>query len=587
MTVRLTRADVSSTYVKFCDHESFCRQSLRIRNLNGSVVPFELYPGPRKLGEAIRRQQSQKKPVRLVALKTRRSFFTAGACAEMFHEIPFWPGRQGLIIADKYKPAGREAFDYIRQFQSTYKPLPGYGIRLTLPELVKDSQEKIEWMNKSSVEAFSAESGEVRGAGKHFILCDEVAFWRNPSRTLAGVLNMVPYSAGTTVIIQSTANGIGGEFYEMCQKAQDPSNNGGWEFLFFGWFEHPVYTLPLSPGLAANLQVSLSPEEVTLQRMHGATLEQLNWRRKTIATECRGDVELFNQEYPTTPLDAFLATGRPAFDHRAIQRMPLIRGTSGEMKMTEQGPIKQLRFGTGDRGALTIFKAPEPGHTYVIGCDPSKGKDVSSEQRGNNPDYSVGFVVDAGTGEQVALLRDRMRPAAFADYLALLGKWYRWAYLVPESNDAGFIDALVRTEYPLELIYRRQRIPTDQRAGRLDELGFETTSLTRSWLVSAADEAIRTMSITIRSAIVAEECRTFVIKPNGKQEHQTGCHDDCVFALALAAIGMRSAPKAHAAFSNALENDRGRRRMLRIGEKLRIDDDAEDESDHKRPFKSW
>jgi len=212
MTAHLTRADVSGMCGKFYDHETFCRESLRIRNLNGSVVPFELYPGPRKLGEAIRRQRLQRKPVRLVVLKTRRSFFTAGACAEMFHEIPFFPGRKGLIIADKYKPAGWEAFDYIQQFQRTYKPLADHGIRLTLPELVKDSQEKIEWMNKSSVEAFSAESGEVRGAGKHFILCDEVAFWRNPSRTLAGVLNMVPYSAGTTVIIQSTANGIGGEF---------------------------------------------------------------------------------------------------------------------------------------------------------------------------------------------------------------------------------------------------------------------------------------------------------------------------------------------------------------------------------------
>jgi hypothetical protein len=588
MIADLTRAAISTIYGQFHDHGTFCRESIKIRNLQGSVVPFELYPGPWKLAEAIRRQRLQKKPVRIVVLKTRRSFFTAGVCAEMFHDIPFFPGRKGLIIADRYKPAGFEAFDYLVQFQRTYKSFTREGIRLTLPELVRDSQEKCEWQNGSSVEVFSADTGEVRGAGKHFILCDEVAFWRDPSRTLTGVLNMVPYLPDTTVIIQSTANGIGGEFYEMCQKAQDPANDGGWEFLFFGWLEHPVYSLPLNPGLAAKLKATLTPEEVTLQRVHGATLEQLNWRRKTIAVECRGDVELFNQEYPTTAFDAFLASGRPAFDHKAIQLMPVVNGRAGELKVDEEGPIRRLRFEIGGRGALTIFKAPEPGHTYVIGADPSKGRDVSSDQRGKNPDYSVGFVVDAATGEQVGLLRARIRPVAFAEYLALLGKWYRWAYLVPEANDAGFIDALVQTGYPLEAIYHRQRDPTDRRPPRMEDIGFETTALTRSWLVSAADDAIRGMGITIHSVVVAQECRTFVIKPNGKKEHQEGCHDDCVFALALAAIGMRFAPKARIALTNVLEAQKRRYRFGKVGDKLRRDDDdPEDESDHKRPFKSW
>jgi hypothetical protein len=229
----------------------------------------------------------------------------------------------------------------------------------------------------------------------------------------------------------------------------------------------------------------------TKSNFASATLAQLAWRRKTIEIECRGNVDLFHQEYPTTAVYAFLASGRPAFDNKAIQRMPISDVTTGELKVYGDGPIDRMRFEIGTRGALTIFKQPEPGQTCVIGADPSKGKDVSSDQRGNNPDYSVGFLIDAATGEQVGLLRARIRPAAVADYLALLGKWFRWAYLVPESNDAGCIDALLRTGYPLEAIYRRPRDPTDQHPGRLDDIGFETTALTRSWLVSAADDAIR------------------------------------------------------------------------------------------------
>jgi hypothetical protein len=77
-------------------------------------------------------------------------------------------------------------------------------------------------------------------------LLDEVAFRRNPGVTLTGVLNIVPYRPETMAIIQSTGNGIGGEFYELCMRAQDPSNESGWKFLFFSWLEHPVYTRELT-----------------------------------------------------------------------------------------------------------------------------------------------------------------------------------------------------------------------------------------------------------------------------------------------------------------------------------------------------
>src|SRR5271154_6465423 len=543
MSARLTLNDISQIHAEFRDHETFCRECLPIRDLSGSKVPLILSPGQLKEHEAIERQRRAGKPVRIVILKARRTYFTVGSCAEIFHEVPFLPGRRGLIVADKYKPAALEAFECFLQFLRGYRPFTRGSTRIHLPQLVKDTEQQMKWANNSAIEVLSAEGGEIRGGGRHYVLLDEVAFWRNPTVTLTGVLNMVPYLPETMVIVQSTANGIGGEFYELCQRAMDPSNDGGWEFLFFGWLEHPVYWMALSSEQAARIQRTLSREEIDLQKLHGATLEQLAWRRKTIEIECRGNVDLFNQEYPTTALDAFLASGRPVFDHKAISRMPVCEGNSGELEVIEEGQQRKLLWKPGDAGALTVWKRPQAGHRYVIGADPSKGKDVSGDGRGSNPDYSVGFVVDSGTGEQVALLRGRIRPAAFADYLALLGRWYLWAYLVPEANDAGFIDALLRMGYLQRAIYKRQRDPTDQRSVRIEEIGFETTTLTRDWLVSAVDEAIRSMSILIRSGIVAQECRTFVIKPNGKKEHQTGCHDDCVIALGLAAMGLRFLPK--------------------------------------------
>jgi hypothetical protein len=527
---------------------------------------MELEAGQRKLSEAIERKRKQHKPVRLVVLKTRRSYFTAGACAELFHEIAFFSGRRATIIANNYKPAGIEAFDYLIQFAMSYKPFKRFSHTCALPQVIKPkilqsppsegSDLQLLLANGASFDVLSAEGGDVgRGGGRHALLGDEVAFWRNATITLTAILNMIPDLPETMVILQSTANGVGGEFYDLCQKAMDPANDGGWEFLFFGWLEHPPYRMELTLAEKTKLQASLDTEEKILVNVHNATLEQLAWRRRTIQVSCRGDVELFHQEYPTTPEEAFLSSGRPVFDHKELARHPVMKGTSGELEIVEQagGAIRRMLFiaREEDRGSLTIWKKPERGRLYTIGADPSKGMDVSTAKRGENPDYSVAFVIDTWTGEQVALYRARTRPGAFGEFLAILARYYNWAFVCPEANDAGFIDAFVKMEYPLELIYNRERDPTDKRTLRIQEIGFLTTPLTRSWLIGAGEQAIRDMTIQIHSAVVISECQTFVVKPDGKKEHQDDRHDDCVISLCLTEIGRRQAPRLAPAVTQA------------------------------------
>lgn len=539
----LTERQAYELALDFKDHATFARESLQITDLQGSVVPLELMPGQIKLNQAINRQRRRNKPVRLVVLKTRRSMFTAGACAEMFHDVAPMPGRKGVVVADRYKPAGLEAFGYLLQYHRGYTPFERHGVKIDLPELVKDSEQQLRYETGAQMEVYSADVGEIRGGGRHWAIIDELAFWRNAGKTLPGVLNMVPKLPNTAVIILSTANGIGGEFYELCQTAQDPNNESGWEFLFFGWLEHPIYRLPFdSPEQAIKFQLSLNQEEKHLAQRHGATLEQLHWRRLTIATECLGSVDTFHQEYPTTPEEAFLASGRPVFDAKAVMRMPVVPGMSGELVEEQDGPIKRILFQPGERGALTIWRRPEKGRRYVVGADPSKGKDVDAAQRGRDPDFSVGFVADADSGEQVALLRARIRPVAFAEYLALVCKWYGWAFLCPESNDEGFMEAIIRTGYPAECIYQQQRNPTDKKLTPVDEFGFYTDGQSRDWLIAAAEDALRNQTITICSNVVVQECIRFVIKPNGKKEAQLGAHDDCVIAYALTEIGRRAIP---------------------------------------------
>ncbi len=182
----------------------------------------------------------------------------------------------------------------------------------------------------------------------------------------------------------------------------------------------------------------------------------------------------------------------------------------------------------------------------------------------------MGWVGDLDTGEQVAMLRERMRPGPFAEYLALVAKFYNWAYMCPEANDPGFIDGLIK-QYPVELLYTRRRDPTDRRPILSDEIGFETTVTTRLWLVQAVDDAVREATTMIRSPLALQEHYTFVIKANGKAEHQVGCHDDTVLAHAFFIMARRTAPRR--TYTDRGKTGQQTPQIVRYGQRKRDDDD--------------
>jgi hypothetical protein len=579
----LTETERAEMVREFGDPAKFSRECLSIRNPQGSLKAMEQSGGQRKLSAAIKSQRDRRAPVRIVALKTRRSQFTSGCVAEIFHEIPFFAGRRALTISKDFT-AAREAFDYVMQYDIGYTPMKRFGHVLHKPRLIKPMHPRTPvpqgtmleaiWENGAAWDTLSAFGGDIgRGVGRQAVLFDELAWCRNATLSLTAALNTVPDEPETMILVPSTANGIGGEFYDLCQLARDPGNAGGWLFVFFGWLEHEPYQMDL-PANPAVFQASLNNEERLLMELHSATLRQLAWRRWKISTACRGDVELFHQEYPTTPEEAFISSGRPVFDHMDLARHPVTTGITGSLEVIQQGPMQRLVFIPRDdaRGMLTIWRRPEPGRLYTASADPSEGKDVSLSKRGENPDYAVIQVCDTLTGEQVARYRARTRPGAFAEMLALIGRWYNWAFLVPEANNAGFIDSLLNTGYPIEQLYNRRRDPTDRQSLQPQELGFYTDGQSRTWLVGAAEDAIRTMSIQIHDQVTINECQTFVVKPNSKHEHQANCHDDCVITIGLLEIGRRSAPRKPPPSLQPLP----RRQFVTVGGKRKLRPDEEE-----------
>lgn len=537
-------SEVTETLRAFQEHETFCRESLAIRDKSGRTVPFELQPAQRKLRKVIQRCREQGRPVRIIVLKARQVMISTATAAEFFHEVPFKSGQKAVIVAHELK-ASKNIFGYYEQLRDNYVPFRGL---ISLPPEKTDAPAAgtITWQNGSSITVATAKNLKGgRSASMRFLHLSEYAFWPDARTLMTGLMQVVPDDPDTCVIIESTANGVGDDFHRRWKEATDPTSTSEWIALFFAWWEHPEYVRPINDRAA--FQSSLTSEERDLQQKYNLKLEQLHWRRWAIKNKCGGSIESFHQEYPSCPEEAFLSTGRPRFHLQSLAKMPVREDSiSGELQEIASGTKTSLRFLPQERGAMLLYKKPQENKRYAIGIDVAEGIDPS--ETGEDPDYSVACVLDADTGEQVAKVRGRIEPGPFGEYCAALGRYYNWAYLVPEANSAGLalIEELLRQDYPPPLIYHRKPQPdekyADGKTAVLQYLGWKQSVVTRPQLLNTLDMAIREFDVFITDRGTLEECQSFVWKPNGKCEAQDGCHDDEVFAVALAVVGRATMP---------------------------------------------
>jgi len=523
------------------DHAGFCKQTLEIRNKSGKQVPLVLTPGQVKLTTAIEHQERLGLPIRVRCLKAGQVHMSMGACSHVLRRTAFTPGTHAKVYAHLFE-ATRNLYDYFTQFLANYKPFFG----LAMPKVARTNQDHIiEFANHSSIEFGSAETSRG-GRSRPFKVLElsETAFWRRAEDLRTGLLARVPDDPDTLIIDESTANGASGSFYRGWMEAMDPSSTSGWIGVFVAWWELPEYSRELADP--AVFQRSLYKEEWEIRNRYNLTLGQMAWRRWAIQTTCEGDINRFHQEFPACPEEAFVASGRTVFDMKALERQPLVsEALVGDLCEENTGIRVEVQFNPRQdgHGPVSLWKRPEKRHFYLVSTDAAKGIDVSDRATSADPDYAVAHVFDTATCEQVAMIRDRIEPSKFGEMVVATAKWYNWAYIAPDADGpaVAMIEAILRSQYPLELIYNRQRDPDDRRPLLLQDIGFLTTTVTKPQAIASLSRALREMTVLIRDKTTRAELRTFVTWPNGKQAASQGNHDDCVMALA---VGVHTLPFA-------------------------------------------
>lgn len=176
-------------------------------------------------------------------------------------------------------------------------------------------------------------------------------------------------------------------------------------------------------------------------------------------------------------------------------------------------------------GSIKIYKDVEPGAFYVIGGDPA----------GEGADEYVGQVIDNTTGEQVAVLCQKMDAHEYADQMYCLGKHYNDALMSIETNAGGhyIIERLARLGY--RKLYVREKVDSVTRQ-TVNAFGFNTNKTTRMPIIENLVEALsakETME-TINDAKTLDQMLTFVRDEHGRPAAEAGAHDDHVMALAIA-----------------------------------------------------
>jgi phage terminase large subunit len=217
--------------------------------------------------------------------------------------------------------------------------------------------------------------------------------------------------------------------------------------------------------------------------------------------------------------------GKTVFDARAIQnRLETLEKPikTGYFSYEYDGlKITDIKWVNDRNGYIRLYDVPRLTE-YCIGGDTA----------GDGSDFFTGHVLDAKTGQQVAVLQHQFDADQYTRQMYCLGRYFKDALIGIEANfDSYPIMELQRLGYPKQYT----RTAQDTYTGKTEKrYGFKTTSLTRPTIISKLIEIVREHCEVICDRPTLEELLTIVRNEKGRIEAPQGGHDDMMMGLAIA-----------------------------------------------------
>lgn len=316
------------------DFEHYARKCLSIRTKSGLVVHLELNAAQQHIHACVEEQRAATGRVRAIILKGRQQGCSTYIEGRFYWRVSHTRGVRAFILTHE-EDASNNLFELANRYHencpAAVKPSTSAANAKELHFNKLDSGYKVGTAGNKAV---------GRSSTVQFFHGSEVAFWPNAQQHAAGIIQAIPDEIGTEVFKESTANGVGNYFHREWQDAE--AGLSEYIAIFVPWYWQDEYRKPVTNNFA------LTPEELQYKESYELDDEQMAWRRAKIV-ELK-DENLFKQEYPATPAEAFQATGVDPYikpDLVMQARNAVVAEAIGERKIG----VDPARYGT-DRTSI-------------------------------------------------------------------------------------------------------------------------------------------------------------------------------------------------------------------------------------------
>ena len=317
-----------------------------------------------------------------IILKARQEGFTTLIDLLILDQTIWRPNISAGIIAHT-KPDAQSIFQ--RKIQFPYNKLPA-GLRDKVG-LVKDTQSDFQFSNGSAISVGTS----FRGGTLQFLHVSEFGkiaakYPQKAIEIVTGAFNTV--APGQYIFVESTAEGRGGAFFNMCQASQQAQDEKreltelDFKFHFYGWWRKATNRLPFAK---VEITDDLKKYFAEIERRCGIELDedQRAWyarkREQTIIAGGNGAIDgdaLMKREHPSTAEEAFEAAVAGAYYAREMKIMRM-EGRICRIPVAANVPVNTFwDLGRKDRTVIVFHQKVGPENRIIdfyenSGMDPA------------------------------------------------------------------------------------------------------------------------------------------------------------------------------------------------------------------------
>jgi len=341
------------------DIEYFAKKYVKIINLDKGKMNIDPYPYQVNMWNTFQRQRFS------VVLAARQSGKSIGYVVFLLHQIIFNQEYKIALLANK----GATARQILGRVTLSLENLP-FFLQPGTKILNKGS---IEFETDSIIYAASTGKDAIRGDSVNMVVLDEFAFVDNDTEFMTSTYPVISAGTTTKIIIVSTANGIGNQFYKIWNGAIDKRN--AYFPIRVDWWEVP------------------GRDEA--------------WKKETIANTSELQ---FAQEFENN----FIGASNTLISPNAI------------VNIVKKPPIFVLE----DR-SLNVYEKPEEEHKYIITVDVAKGRgqDYST--------FNVIDISTNPFKQVAVFRNNKISPLLFPTIILKYAQAYNEALVIIEANDQG------------------------------------------------------------------------------------------------------------------------------------------------------